>query len=278
MLLLRILNAAEYIAAVDQAYGACDGAAALEQKLLSLAEECANEHGRNSALYASMLSEVGSFYRGQTRYEESAEFFNRTIAILRIAVGTSSPDFTTALNNLAGTYRQMRRFDEAEALFRRCLESYAHSVGTQHILYASGLNNLALVSLDRGDTARAKELLDQSSAILAQLPECRDEYATSLCNTGVLLCNLGQYEEAERRLREAIVLYKTELGTDTPHYHAAWNSLGIVCFRQNRFAEAEPCFLAAYEAAKTLYSAEHREAQSALQALQLVRQKLEATK
>ena len=270
------MNVEEYLAAVDRAYGEYTGVA-LERRLLALAEDCGAEHGKTSALYASMLSEVGAFYRGQARYEESAEYFRRTIALLKDAVGENSPDYTTALNNLAGTYRQMRRFDDAEALFAQCLESYAASVGTRHILYASGLNNLSLVCLARGDTARAGELLRKSSDILAVLPECRDEYAASLCNIGALCCQLGQYAQAESALREALELFEQELGTDTPHYHAAWNTLGIVFYYQKDYVQAESCFRAAYEAAERLYGAEHRETVSALQALELVQRKLEET-
>ena len=61
----------------------------------------------------------------------------------------------------------------------------------------------------------------------------------------------------------AISLFETELGTDTPHYHAALNTLGIVYYRLGRFAEAYDRFTQAGDAAERLYGPEHRECVSA---------------
>ena len=263
-----------YFEQIDRAYDSLTGKA-LEERLLELLEQSGGEYGQDSAFYASMLSELGGYYRGQARYEESAGFFRQARELLAASVGENSPDYATAVNNLAGTYRLMGRLDEAEQNFQTCLELYRRTVGEAHILYASGLNNLSLVCLDRGDVDGAAELLGRASAILAAQPGCRDELASSLCNLAALHRQLGRPEQAESELRRAVELYETELGVTTPHYHAALNAMGLVCYDGRRYREALDWFTRAAQAAETLYGREHRECRTALRHAGLARQALE---
>lgn len=264
----------DYLAQVDAAYGEFQGPA-LERRLLQLAAQCAEAAGEDSADYASLCSELGAYYRGQARYRESVAQFQKASAILTAAGREGSVDHTTVLSNLAGTYRLMGQYHEAERLCRLCLERYEKSLGRRHVLYAAALNYYAMTCLDQGDTDRAAALLTEASEILAGLPACRDEYASSLCNRGALLCRLGRQAEAAALLTEAIGLFEQELGTDTPHYHAAWNTLGLVRWRQGDLEQAADCFARAARFAEAMYGPEHPETRSAREALERVRQAME---
>lgn len=252
----------KYFAAIDRGYAEL-AAPELEELLKSLVRKSETEGGARSALHASMLGELGAFYRGQGRFDESERAFLSAVDILGGINGGAGADYATALNNLAGTHRLMGRLDEAEAEFSECMRIYRRTIGEGHVLYASALNNLSLVCLDRGELRHALELQDRAGLILSRNAQARDEYAASLCNTGALYLRLGQYDEAERRLLEAVSLFENELGTDTPHYHAALNTLGIVYYRLGRFAEAYGHFTQAGDAAERLYGPEHRECVSA---------------
>lgn len=268
------MDANTAFARVDSAYETLRGPA-LETELLAVAADCAAENGPRSRLYAAMCSELGGYYRGQARYAESEREFLKTLDILRVDPGENSPDHTTAMNNLAGTYRVMKKYDEAEQLFLRCLKSYEKTLGRGHVLYAAALNNLALLCLDRGDLARAAELLKQSSEILSALPECSDEYAASLCNRGALLLRLDRAGEALPLLTEAIGLFETQLGTDTPHYHAAYHSRGLARMALEEFTAAESDFTAALRAAETLYGPGHPETETVRRSLTEARRRME---
>ena len=259
----------EYLDQVDAAYGELHGGA-LEQRLLELCAQCGEHAGEGSPDYASMCSELGAYYRGQARYDASVAWFQKAAEILAATVGEDSPDHTTVLSNLAGTYRLMGRLDEAERLCKLCLERYEKNLGREHVLYAAALNYYAMSCLDRGDTEQAAELLAQSSEILAKLPEARDEYAASLCNRGALLYRLGRQAEAAGLLTEAIGLFEQALGTDTPHYHAAWNTLGMVRWKQGDLPAAADCFTVAAEKAEAMYGPDHPETRSAREALRRV--------
>lgn len=250
------MTQAEYFNQVDLAYETLRGFD-LEARLRALAEQAGGEYGRESGVYASVLSELGGYYRGQGRYNESADTFRRVICLLKASVGEHSPAYATALNNLAGTYRLMGEFEKAEQSFLLCLGIYEQTLGRGHVLYAAGLNNLSLVALDRKEPEQAARLLHQASDILSKLPECRDEYATSLVNLAALYRQCGQQEQAQRNLLEAVGLYENELGTDTPHYHAALNALGLVCADLGRRSQAQFWLDKAVCAAETLYGPAH---------------------
>ena len=264
-----------YLEQVDLAYKTCPGGGALEERLTALADRCGEEHGRESPAYASLLGELGAFYRGQGRDEESERCFRRALALLEADPGRDSPAYATALNNLAGAHRLLGRHQEALAEFRDCLELYRSSVGEGHVLYAAGLNNLSLVHLDRGELEEALELQEQAERVLAALPQAQGELASALCNRGVLCQRLGRLDQARELLERALALLRGGLGTDTPHYHAALNALGAVHYAAGRFQAAWDCFDQAARAGEALYGPDHPEVQAALAHRALARRRLE---
>jgi len=256
----------DYYNEVDKAYGELSPGG-LENRLRELSDAAAAEYGESSAVAASVLSELGSFYRGQGRYAESAEVLSAVLGKLGKAIGTDVPDYATALNNLAGTHRLMKEYDKAAAGFTEAMEIYRHTVGETHILYAAALNNLSLLCFDKNDVPGAADFLAKASDILAQLPECVDEFATSLCNLAVLDRKYGRQAEAIARVTRAVALYESELGTDTPHYHSALQTLGLCRGDLGDYAGAIDALQRAAEAAKQLYGESHHEYRAIMQRL-----------
>lgn len=259
---------------VDRAYSSLSGPA-LEARLQGLRWECRAEYGPHSGEYASLLSELGTFYKGQGKLAEAEDYFRESLALLSDTAGRASTAYATGLNNLAGVHRLLGRQQEAEQEFTTCLALYEVTVGKADVLYAAGLNNLSLVCLDRGDLDRAARLQAQAAEILRARPECRDELAVSLCNLGVLLQRLGRLGQAEEKLAEALDLFRGELGTDTPHFHATLNAMGAVHYTAERYEAAEAYFRAAAEAAEALYGPEHWEAKAAWEHAELARRSRE---
>ena len=248
-----------YFSIVDKSYGT-ENNETIESEIKRACREARENEGEGSAIYASMLSELGGFYRGLTRYDESVDCFTKAADILKALNGPNSPDYATCVNNRAGSYRQMREFDKAEEGFAECLKIYENTVGRHHLLYSAGLNNVALVALDKGQTDRAAAYLKEASDILKELPEHLDEYATSLANTAELYRQLGRYEDAEKNLLEAKDVYENRMhDTFTPHYHAILNSLGLVCMATGRYKEAADWFRDALKFCARYYNTEHRE-------------------
>ena len=263
------MTLSEYMAAVDEAYTSLSGQA-LEDRLLTLAKDAEAQFGPENPSFAAMLSEVGSYYRGQGRYEASEEYYLRALSI----IPPDTADRGTALNNLAGTRRLMGRQDQAEQDFLSALALLERTVGHEHVLYASALNNLSLLYLDRKQTDMAKRYLAQASDILSQLPDHPDEYASSLCNLAALELRTGRPEAAAPLLEEAIRLFENELGTDTPHYHTVLNSLGVARWQLGDFPGSESAFRKGLDAAASLYGEGHPEYEKLRAHLQQARERM----
>lgn len=260
----------QYFERIDNAYASLSGGD-LEKVLIAIAGECCSDFGEESVQYASVLSELGGYYRGQGRLKESVDHFTRAADLLSRLCGDDGTDYATALNNLAGTYRLAGDYNRAEALFQKVLGIYSRKVGKRSVLYASGLNNLSLVYLDRGDHDKAFAMQKESLEVLRGLPECRDELASGLCNLGAIYLNTGRFQDALNLYSEAAQMYEKELGTVTPHYHAAYNGIGFACFQSGDYAASVMAFEKAYQAANRLYGENHRETEAIKSSLQFVK-------
>ena len=257
------MQISDYFRIVDSSYGT-ENNETIESEIKRACSLARENEGEGSAIYASMLSELGGFYRGLTRYDESVACFTKAAEILKALNGPMSPDYATCVNNRAGSYRQMGLFDKAEEGFSECLAIYEATVGKKHILYSAGLNNCALVALDKGQTDRAAALLLEAAEVLKDLPDHLDEYATSLANTAELFRQLSRFEDAEKNLLKAKDVYENRLhDTFTPHYHAILNSLGLVCMAGGRYGEAAGWFRQALKYCERYYNREHREYKAA---------------
>lgn len=264
----------EYLEQVDRAYESLSGGA-LEARIGALTEACGQEYGAESASYASLLGEQGAYYRGQGRYQESEDCFQRALELLEKTAGKDSPAYATALNNLASVHRLTGRYADAEREYAACLALYRRTVGTGDVLYAAGLNGLSMVYLDQNLLLQAARLQTRAAEILDALPQCRDELAVSLCNLGLLLRQMGRLREAEEKLKQAVALFEGELGTHTPHYHAALNGLGSVDYAAGRYRQAQSRFRQAAQAAEALYGPEHWECRVAREHMELARRAAE---
>ena len=262
-----------YLTEIDEAYALPPKEA--EARLLQLDSACRQEYGKDSYTAAAMDNELGAFYKGQGRFEEAAACFRRALKLFEASARPGDPACATATNNLAGVLRLQGRTAEAEQAFDLALTLYEKTVGTGHVLYAAALNNRSLVALDRDDLQRAAALQAQAITILRALPACRDELAAALVNLGALYQKAGKAADAEPLLEEALRMFESELGTDTPHYHAALNGRGVLRYRNGDFAGAEADFLAAARAAEVMYGANHYEAQGARANAQAARRAME---
>ena len=264
-----------YIIEIDKAYSLAPAEA--ETRLLQLDSACAQEYGKDSFFYGSICNELGAFYKGQGRFNEAETCFRRAITLFERHAASGDPACATSYNNLAGVLRLQGRPEEAEQLFQKSLQMYAETVGTKHILYAAALNNLSLVALDQNQLMQATEYQARAIAILRTLPACRDELAAALVNLGALYQKVGKAEEAVPFLDEALRMFETELGTDSPHYHAALNGRGVLRYTFGDFAAAEADFLSAARAAERMYGTNHYEAKSARANAQAARRAMEET-
>lgn len=139
----------------------------------------------------------------------------------RRARGGDGPDLDAALIE-AARHRNEGRLAEAEAVYRGVLRARPRDSAILH--------ELGLIALDRGESARAADLI-------AKAVRGRDGDAVLHNNLGHALKALGRLDEAGASFGRAIGL--------RPDYAMAHNNLGTVLDAQGKPGAAEECYLRA---------------------------------
>ena len=118
----------------------------LRETLSRLEEEGRGESGE----YASVLNEMACFFRGVSRYTESADAFTRSLELMERLGMERTPQFATILVNCAGLYRLMKQGERSAEMFLRAKALLEQAGKQPAYAYVSVLNNLALVYQESG--------------------------------------------------------------------------------------------------------------------------------
>lgn len=215
--------------------------------------------GTNQPLFIAANNELGSFFRGAGRYQESVQAFETAGSLIKDLAGESSIEYATNRNNIAGTYRLMGQYEKALELFSYVKSRYATLAGRNHYYYASALNNMALVYIQQKEYANAADCLKEALAIIRKMPERQEEAA-------ITLVNLYAVEKKEEYLKDALDIYE-HLENKGVHYSAALDMMGVHYYEQGNYADAEQCFRKAMAEVYQYYgeSEEYRKASKNLQ-------------
>lgn len=103
-------------------------------------------------------------------------------------------------------------------------------------LYAK-YNNESLLYQMKGDNLAAIGALSKALEIVEALPDRRIEVATTYTNIAQLLAALGQMEEAEVNVKEALSIFAETNNTDY-HYSSAAAVMGVIAYNRGDYEEA----------------------------------------
>lgn len=221
---------------------------------------------------ASVMNELGGYYRGVSRYGDSLRYTRESMAIWEAQGLHRSVQFATMLLNYAGLQRLMGQLAPSRDSFLRAKALLEELGETGHYAYVSLLNNLALTQQELGEMAEAIRLMEQSLALLRARPRQEDEIPTALNNLAAMHLRQGDTVQAEARVREALEGFAA-LPESSAHEAAAWGTLGVILYGQRRYEAAEAAFLRAAEGTKAVFG-ENVDAASALRSLAFTRQAL----
>ena len=183
-------------------------------------------------------NELGSFYRGSSRYEQSVAAFHSTAELIVREMGEESLEYATVLNNLAGTFRLMSRYEDALSLFRQAGEIYRKNGAAHSYLYASVLNNMALVHRETGELAQAAQYLEGALELICAMPDRVQETAITYNNLAALYLASGEEERAEWAIRMAMDTFARCAREENVHYAAGLNSLAGLLYQKGEYHRA----------------------------------------
>jgi serine/threonine protein kinase len=223
--------------------------------------------GADPADLARLDLDIGEALYRQKRGDESIGVLEPAAAALASALGPDDPVTLAARNQLGGAYKWAGRLDEAEAAYRDVLERRTRVLGRLHEDTLVTRYNLILVEIVRADGIRAERATDAAAAwtnALASMQALRaDETAAPQvarsrvleveCEIAKLHHRLKHLEEAEARFLETIAAMRAHFGDRHWRTIEMQESLGRLYAGSMRFAEAEPVFAAARQAAVESY-------------------------
>ena len=191
-------------------------------------------------------NELGSLYRGQTRYDDSTVAFQEALDRMEALGLKGSVPYLTALLNRAGTYRLGGRAEEAVTDFRTVLTLLEGQSGANvPYIRASALNNLGLTYEELGRLDLAEDYAVRAMEVIRTQPGTEAEVASSQNNLATICLRQDRLEEADAWIARAMPYYESEAARQDPHLANAYTTLAAIRCRQDRLEEA----LAAYDTA-----------------------------
>jgi CHAT domain-containing protein/tetratricopeptide (TPR) repeat protein len=195
--------------------------------------------GQDHPSVATSWNNLGTLYLRMYRYDDAEMCLRRAVEILETVSGPQHPDLLSVLANLAELLSWRGQDAEAERLYQRVEEAY-EAVPEFGLAYGVSLANQAVSYQRQGELALADVTYQLADIMyLAYLFTLDDpRYATLQNNRGMLSAWLGDFDEAERLLRDALRINEGTLGPDHPQVAETVSNLAQVLTRAGRHSEA----------------------------------------
>lgn len=186
----------------------------------------------------TVYNEMGSFYRGTSRYSKSIAAFEKARDLVALTMGEGCEQYATILNNMAGTYRLMQKSEQSIALFTQAQQIYRQNHLEESYAYASVLNNLALAYQENGQPALAIPVLGQALGLIEKMQHHKHEIAVTCSNLATLHYKVGDKAQAHVCMERALGAFAQCADDQNVHYAAGLNSLAGMRFAEGDFGGA----------------------------------------
>jgi len=117
---------------------------------------------QNDPRLGQMHQNLGEIYQTLDEPREAHEHFRRGLVVREGTDAGGPAEVVESLNSLAGANRDLGNYDDAMVLFERALELADDSLGDDSLAAAVVRDNFAQTLQERGDAARAGELLNEA--------------------------------------------------------------------------------------------------------------------
>lgn len=162
-------------------------------------------HGAQSVQAAKARQGLAIALYYMSRYDESEELTQQSVAALRSALGPSHWKVADGLNHLGALRFQTGRYDEAVEAWKECLAISESWAGKDHPENASVANNIGRGLLIAGRLDEAQDYLQQSLDIRRRLQSAEHvDLILPLNSLAMIDMAQGRNAEAEARLDEVL--------------------------------------------------------------------------
>lgn len=171
----------------------------------------------NASLRAKAALSEGRILTSASKVKEGVAAFDRALAYYRAADDAPEGALARVLNNRGLLLSDDGQYAAAEASLVEALTLCQQELGPNHLSTGQAWFSLAQNSFNAGDLPKAQVRIANALRIeRAVLDADNPILGDTLSMQGQIQQGLGQYEEGERSLREAVAIYRNAF--DGPHY------------------------------------------------------------
>jgi len=173
--------------------------------------------GKRPLVQARMLEGIGLIYQNAGRFAEAKQAYERSLDLRRANSAGESPEAATTLLHMANTLRVTGSYAAADSAAWQALRTYEKVNGPADPSVADAWQMLSMLAVYRSDIRATEAYARRSADIMVAAYGADDpRIAHALEVLGGALHRLGRYEEGERYMRRALVLYERERGPNDP--------------------------------------------------------------
>lgn len=190
-------------------------------KLNEVLKQRQQQLGDNHYLTAEAHNRVGAAFYELGQLADAEAHYQAAVQGLQDSGLGQSIKLTRVLNNLGLIKRQQKQYQAAAALFSRALVIQTELLGETHPDLAAMVNNLGLTAYDQNLLPEALEWFQKSYDLQFQANGHQHvNIAFSMTNIARMYVMMGQADQVDNWLDDALALRAEKLGTDNLMYAA----------------------------------------------------------
>jgi len=188
---------------------------------------------------AAVLNTMAAAYQHLGDLDDAQRLYAAEAEAYRQADGERSIGRADSIRKLADVMRQRGDLPAAETHLREALAIQQAMLGPTDKQLSHSWNNLGLVVQARGRAAEARDLFRRAVEISQKYPSERLETLTMMSNLGAALADTGDWDEAEKVLRDVLERRRELLGDRHPQAPRSMNRLGHLLLVKGSYPQAE---------------------------------------
>ena len=229
---------------------------------------------------AAVLDVLGGAYTSRGYFAEAESTFAQSLAIKRRELGEWHPDLAESLVGMATTVQNYPDYERATNLYQQALDVLAGTAPEERRLLPAIYNNLGWLHLNQYRYDEAKQWYTRAFGEINVQEEQSDDpkrlrlrKAEALTGLGTVLQRLGDLDEAEKLMRQALTIHEQELGSTHPEVANTLYSLAGCLMGKGDFAGADAAYRRALEIYRQAYGDKHVTVASSLRELTVLARK-----
>ena len=197
---------------------------------------------------ATTRSTLASTLADQGRFGEALQTAREAVGEFRQRGETTSPAYGFALVVLGGFLTEAGNFAEADSALHDSEAIFRSRLAPLNLWLGDNLRNQSISLYRQGKYPEALTKADEAAKIYLESFGTRyDHYPTTLIVKGLSLARMGQTQEGERLLREAVKIRNELLPKGHFWVAVANGALGECLLLETQYEEAEPLLVESYK-------------------------------